>query len=261
MASNNNDESSTRPTKQKEEADEVDSEDEELALAAAKWASENKGTVGEDTTRPSTSAHVSTGTVGRHQHNLNNNDDTPSQPLSLHVTQLSFQATDYQVRSFFVEHGCTVTSVRLVYDTSINTKTFRGVAFVDVADDDSYQQALKLNRSTLLGRRINVRPTRTKRELASIVQRTRQVVAEKIHSQKESKDKEVGDNDKSNNKKRKRKDPNEKQSSIKRRSNKKSTKKKHKRTPTTKDGNDRKLTKKERNRRAAIILSKQRGKR
>jgi RNA recognition motif-containing protein len=113
----------------------------------------------------------------------------PPTCYSLHVTQLSYDATDFDVRQHFVCAGCIVTSVRLVYDYEYaRTKTFRGVAFVDVADPDSYTVALEtLHGSVLLGRKINVRPVKTRQELAAIVQHTAEQVAEQIKREKAAK--------------------------------------------------------------------------
>jgi RNA recognition motif-containing protein len=113
----------------------------------------------------------------------------PPTCYSLHVTQLSYDATDFDVRHHFVRVGCAVTSVRLVYDFEYaRTKTFRGVAFVDVADPDSYTTALEtLHGSVLLGRKINVRPVKTRQELAAIVQHTAEQVAEQIKREKAAK--------------------------------------------------------------------------
>ncbi|KAL7566419.1 hypothetical protein ACA910_000901 [Epithemia clementina (nom. ined.)] len=129
-------------------------------------------------------------------------DDTPDGALSpktndysLHVTQLSFDATEWDVRRHFVEQGgCLLTSVRLVYDRGLSgQKQFRGVAFIDCADEASYEAAKKLHHSKLLNRSINVRPTLSKTELAMVVQDTQEKVRQKIRTfldRKEEKDKE-----------------------------------------------------------------------
>jgi len=237
---------------QAQEDDENDSEDELLAQAAAQWASKDATT---------TAATTSSSTSARHH-----DEDMPKPPLSLHVTQLSFDATDYNIRTAFVQQGCAVTSVRLVYDRDGSHKTFRGVAFVDVGDEDSYEKALKLDRSTLMGRRINVRPTKSKSELANIVERTKELVAEKIRKEREAEDsrKQEGIDDEKTGKKRKKSDKKEKRRDKKQHDakgvqKKANPSKKHK--SPGKDGDDRKLTKKERNRRAAIIMTRRRGKR
>jgi hypothetical protein len=82
-----------------------------------------------------------------------------------------------------------VTSVRLVYDRDQKTgeRHFRGVAFVDLADEQSYKLGLEFHNKSFLGkgRRVNVRPTRTKSELSDIVRRTEEKVATLIARSKE----------------------------------------------------------------------------
>lgn len=135
---------------------------------------------------------------------------SPPSQWSLHVTQIPYEATEMDIRDHFSSRGCLVSSIRMVYDyydddeddkatptagssSSTNKttrgarprpvgkkRTFRGVAFCDVMDVVSYNFALKeLHQSRLLGRRINVRPTRTVQELSTIVQRTKQMVQER----------------------------------------------------------------------------------
>lgn len=237
MANKSKEDSSLSRKRQKCE-DANDSEDELLAQAAAQWASNKEET---STTRRQSDA------------------EKPSKPLSLHITQLSFDATEYHVRNAFVEQGCIVDSVRLVYDRDGTTRTFRGVAFVDVADEESYQKALKLDRSTLLKRRINVRPTKTPSQLANIVQRTKDLVAEKIRKEREQETPRPHEKKKKEGRDSKKKN---KSSSEKSGVHKKSSSaKKHKSTGGKAEDSDRKLTKKERNRRAAIIMQRKRAKR
>ena len=92
--------------------------------------------------------------------------------------------------------GGTVTSVRLVYDRERNHKTFRGVAFVDmiVADQTTYESVLqKMHGSYLLKRKINVRPVKTKQELAVIVKQTAEQVQVQIQAEKAKKKERVDD--------------------------------------------------------------------
>ncbi|KAL3827564.1 hypothetical protein ACHAXA_002061 [Cyclostephanos tholiformis] len=100
---------------------------------------------------------------------------------SLHLKNVPFDATQGDIRFVFGEKGCNVTSVRLVYDRDQNTgeRHFRGVAFVDLADEKSYRLGLEFHNKSFLGkgRRVNVRPTRTKSELSDIVRRTEEKVA------------------------------------------------------------------------------------
>jgi RNA recognition motif-containing protein len=228
-----------------------------LAQAAAQWASASND-----------SASDAPREEDGHQRDTSSTD--ASKLLSLHVTQLSFEATDYDIRTAFVKQGCAVTSVRLVYDQDGTHKTFRGVAFVDVQDEDSYKKALKLDRSYLQGRRINVRPTKTKTELANIVQRTKDLVAEKIrkerdgeknaekkkHDKKRKKDtKDVGNSKRQKDSKGKHNSPDAAAATA-------AAAREHKDAKSPgKDGCTQKLTKKERNRRAAIIMQRKRGKR
>ena len=107
---------------------------------------------------------------------------------SLHLTQLSYEANEFEIRTIFSEAGCLIQSIRLVYDGIGAERTFRGVAFLDVCDDKSFQKALSLNRRMLLGRKMNVRPTKTKDELTDIVARTKEIVAAKIQRQKDIQD-------------------------------------------------------------------------
>jgi hypothetical protein len=150
---------------------------------------------------------------------------------SLHITQLAFNATDFDIRGHFVTKGCLVSSLRMVYDKGLDGRNqFRGVAFIDVSEKESYERALSLHKSTMLGRKINVRPTRTKEELSNIVVKSQEKVADKIRKQKEIKD-----------------NPAPVPAA-------KPTKPPSKRRRS--EETDEKLTKKERNRRAAIIHSK-----
>jgi len=173
---------------------------------------------------------------------------------SLHITQLDYDATDYDIRNHFTTNGCIVTSVRLVYDRSVDDrKLFRGVAFVDVADKESFQNALKLHRSKLLGRTMNVRPTKTKSELSNIVQRTKQKVKQTIKKFKEDRDARQADTAaRPGHAKRRRIDGDEATRTNKDSDNHKKSLRKHQL--------DRKLTKKERNRRAAILNQRRRSK-
>lgn len=154
----------------------------------------------------------------------------PDQPTkwSVHVTQIPYQATQIDLRRHFYTQCCMIDDVRLV----LRDGNFTGVAFLDLANQASYDGALKLHKSSLLGRRINVRPVRSREELGSIVERTKAKVSATIQQQK-AKQKETKEKRpvKSNEKKR------------------------------TKDkpiSPDRKLSKKERNRKAAIIMQRKR---
>ena len=128
--------------------------------------------------------------------NRSNKTTTTRKTFSLHITQLHFDATEWDVRRHFVEDGgCILTSVRLVYDRGLTpgSKQFRGVAFIDCADEASYQAALRLHHSQMLNRCINVRPTLSKQQLVQVVQGTQEKVRQKIRllmEKKENREKE-----------------------------------------------------------------------
>jgi hypothetical protein len=230
-----------------------------------------------------------------------------AQSLSLHITNLPETADKSSIHEFFTKNGCSVTSVRLVYgqtsSKSWNKPIFKGVAFIDLSDKKSYEKALSFHRQLFINSsvddkkkkqikksRINVRPTRTKEELAAIVQQTKERV-EKL--KKESLDKKEPREmpTKTDNKmtksmpsssgrstKRKREDASERKDTVSKRPK---THKSKNDTPTMKSPKergveksessrpqrrvvhkrrridvDRKLTKKERAKKAAIIRSK-----
>jgi hypothetical protein len=161
---------------------------------------------------------------------------------------------------------------------------------VDVSDKKSYERALSLDRNVLLGRRVNIRPTRTKEELARIVKHTKETVAEKIRMERQKQESTKPGTLTSNNDhtmkiskesvkderqdslksakitekkqiKSNRKRKVDKNSKEERQDSKKQKVKEHSsRSISVKEGGEkeRKLTKKERNRRAAIIMSKSR---
>ncbi len=111
---------------------------------------------------------------------------------SLHLKNVPYDASQSDIRFAFLQKRCNVTSVRLVYDQDQKTgeKHFRGVAFVDLADEESYHRGIsELHNKTFLGkgRRVSVRPTRTKSELSDIVRRTEEKVANLIARSKELK--------------------------------------------------------------------------
>ena len=249
-------------------------EDQELLAAAAAWADQRQ----------------------KQQSEVSNSSSIPENGLihSLHMTQLPYDANEWDIRQVLSENGCgdeydefgtsssTISSIRLVYDKdSQGRKTlFRGVAFVDFTTLESYQTALSLHHKVKLrGRKLNLRPTKTKNELAQIVTQTQALVEEAKKQQQRKKHSDLhedgvksgpGSDDhekrkggaKGNNRdgktrtvKKKTKDqPKHKVKSGDESKSSSSTKG----AKTAKDPN-RKLTKKERNRRAAIILSKQRG--
>lgn len=250
-------------SKLKEEED--SDTDEDLLQAAANWAKESKSETASDP-KPSTTNPPSEKIDTQQKRNV----------WSLHITQLSYDATDFEIREAFASKGCMVASVRLVYDRSSFPKTFRGVAFVDVEDEESYKKALTLDKFMLMGRRINVRPTRTKSELANIVQRTKELVAAKIEQSTgrkvcreetegqitfiSSEKKRKRSNEKSGRKSGSSSDNKESPSVTKALSTSKNDAPMSKKEPTRSDAQKKhqKLSKKERNRRAAIIMSSRR---
>jgi RNA recognition motif-containing protein len=191
-------------TKEQEPPPTDDSEDEDELLAAAQaWA--------KDPERKEEEPELDY-----------NDDDDDDKLYSLHVTQLSYEANEPDIRTIFAEAGCLISSIRLVYDGMGAERTFRGVAFLDMCDEESYKKALALNRRMLHGRRMNVRPTKSKDELIDIVARTKELVAMKIQRQKDKQEaKENPDVDKKEKKSdRKERKKSEKKDKKKRKSEK-----------------------------------------
>ena len=129
---------------------------------------------------------------------------TAPKSFSLHLTKVPFDATQSTIRCAFIEKNCRITSVRLVYDTDQKSRErkFRGVAFVDLEDEASYNIGLKQHNTAFLGgkRRVNVRPTKTRNELSEIVKKTEERVAALIARSKEKKrarEEEEGEKDSS----------------------------------------------------------------
>ncbi|KAL7525178.1 hypothetical protein ACHAXR_000893, partial [Thalassiosira sp. AJA248-18] len=215
-------------------------EDDELLMAASAWAStqnEDSQEVNDSavpaspkkskSTKNKGSANLTTEQVksgSSSKYNTNSkplHNTIPQQKFSLHLTKVPYDASQGDIRFAFGEKGCHVTSVRLVYDRDQKTgeKHFRGVAFVDLADEKSFKRGLEFNHRAFLGkgRKVNVRPTRTKSELSEIVRRTEEKVANLIARSKESNKRERDDdndgsknthhdkdNDSGSNKKRKK---------------------------------------------------------
>ena len=203
--------------------------------------------------------------------NTRKNESELQHNFSLHITQLPYDANDFDIRRLLAEQGCAISSIRLVYDKDENGRksVFRGVAFVDFVDSESYERALKMNRKlTVRGRKINIRPTRSKKELADIVSRTQEFVQGEIRKQLElgKKEGESGNNEKKRRKKGMDKMPDvKKKAAIKSDSSPKKKRKEKSKVMRGSEGKyqtngaselERKLSKKERNRRAAIILAR-----
>lgn len=222
-------------------------------------------------------------------------NDRRGNKFSLHVTNLPYNAAKEDIMQAFLERGCKITSTRLVYNyhTSrrenekkktkpANSNGFTGVAFVDVADETSYKLGLDMDK-TMWGqdsndneknfgrgwkrRRINVRPTKTKEELAQIVAQTRLKVAEQKQKQGGGKEDDVEKQSLRVEKDIEQKQGHETTSKFKRSKRKASDTPEKKRkldkddagsTPKKNKQNneDKKLTKKERAKRAAILRTK-----
>jgi RNA recognition motif-containing protein len=185
--------------------------------------------------------------------------------LSLHVTQLAYELTEWELREFFMtKTGIQLKSVRLVYDQGLDGRpVFRGVAFVDCHTATDYEAILRLHQVRCRGRRINVRPTKSKQELAQIVEQRDVLVQQKLLTMQQRRDGELegGSRQSLTARDRSKKKPNKKKKSDK----DKDTPAKAGRPPKpdrpskdTESSSPHKLTKKERNRRAAIIMSKKR---
>eukprot|EP00584_Thalassiosira_punctigera_P025710 CAMPEP_0172555770 /NCGR_PEP_ID=MMETSP1067-20121228/60064_1 /TAXON_ID=265564 ORGANISM="Thalassiosira punctigera, Strain Tpunct2005C2" /NCGR_SAMPLE_ID=MMETSP1067 /ASSEMBLY_ACC=CAM_ASM_000444 /LENGTH=336 /DNA_ID=CAMNT_0013344363 /DNA_START=17 /DNA_END=1027 /DNA_ORIENTATION=+ len=193
------------PAAKESDGDEAD--DDELLMAAAAWVSaqnkdsdnDNDSDVAPVTTTKKKKSIKSKGDAGSTEHvksssstkaQTANPHNVAAQSFSLHLTKVPYKASQGDIRYAFGEKGCNVTSVRLVYDRDQKTgeRHFRGVAFVDLADEMSFKRGLEFHNKAFLGkgRRVNVRPTRTKSELSEIVRRTEEKVANLIARSKES---------------------------------------------------------------------------
>jgi len=235
--------------------------DDEMLLMASKWAKQKEdelqdiGSKREPASPATTPYYPSNFTTSIKENNT----------YSLHVTNLPYNATKPEIMRYFMKKGCEISSTRLVYNHHVSrgdrdTKKllpksgFTGVAFIDFVNEESYNKALEMDKEYWIDendnykdqgkkdgrgwrrRRINVRPTKTKEELAQIVENTKQRLT---MARQERADPEKNDsNDKISSKKRSHIDtvtetPLKKKRKI-----------------------NRKLTKKEKARKAAILKSK-----
>ena len=177
-------------------------EDDDAMLAAvAAWA-ERDGGEGDDAPDDSTAAVTDNvkgiknerRTGASNQQNASNKTtiDTEDQWLtpesitySVHITQLPYEADVREVRLVFEKAGCVVTSIRFCYGQrdarNGGERPFKGVAFCDFADKASLDKALDLDKTMFPGssRRMNVRPTKTKEELATIVEKREKMLEDK----------------------------------------------------------------------------------
>mmetsp|Transcript_57226 Transcript_57226/g.64869 ORF Transcript_57226/g.64869 Transcript_57226/m.64869 type:complete len:345 (+) Transcript_57226:47-1081(+) len=252
--------------------DDDENDDGELLAAAALWAGDGDGETSDGSNDPSS----------REEDTRNNHPFSSFSPVtkissttaalqtslqkqvySLHITQLPYDSTEFDLRKLFAEHGCSkIKSIRLVYDhdTRGQKTVFRGVAFIDLLDSNSYEVALKLHHKTSIrGRKLNIRPCRSKEELAEIVSRTKELVQEKIRQQRSlerggESGVVVGKSSSSANRNDQKIAVNSSQSNKRKTDGR--TKSGRKKAPKVDAGGKPiKLTKKERNRRAAVIMS------
>jgi len=200
-------------------------EDEELLLAASEWAesstqndqveeSNSNGNSDQQSTENDKkkdisdtsssrnnedSAAATKDTISKSMH-TNKYSTQQEQTYSLHMTKVPYTATQTDIRFAFGQKGCNITSIRLVYDRDQKTgeRHFRGVAFVDLADEKSYNKALEFHNKPFLGKglKVGVRPTVPKSQLSDIVRKTEEKVATLIARSKETaqKKREAGDN-------------------------------------------------------------------
>ena len=74
--------------------------------------------------------------------------------MTIYVGNLSYQATEEDVRSVFAEYG---TVERVVLPTDRETGRMRGFAFVDLTDDSTEDSAIEeLNGAEWMGRQLRV---------------------------------------------------------------------------------------------------------
>ncbi len=74
--------------------------------------------------------------------------------MTIYVGNLSYQATEEDVRSVFSEYG---TVERVVLPTDRETGRMRGFAFVDLTDDSTEDSAIEeLNGAEWMGRQLRV---------------------------------------------------------------------------------------------------------
>ena len=214
---------------EQQSSSESSDEDEELLLAASEWAesstqndqveesnsngvsdqqskSTNKYTSkndkkeisdGSSSRNNKDSAAATKDTISKSMHT--NSTQHQQQTYSLHMTKVPYTATQTDIRFAFGQKGCNITSIRLVYDRDQKTgeRHFRGVAFVDLADEKSYNKALEFHNKPFLGKglKVGVRPTVPKSQLSDIVRKTEEKVATLIARSKETaqKKREAGD--------------------------------------------------------------------
>lgn len=160
-----------------------DSDDEGVLAAASAWAARDDDDGGESDSGDSPAeAQSRGGYVKDRSYPTKPQHHRHQQKYSLHVTKVPFDCTQADIRIAFGQKGCNITSIRLVYDRDQKTgeRTFRGVAFLDLADRKSFELGLEFHNKSFLGgkMRVQVRPTRTKGELSEIVKKTEEKVSQ-----------------------------------------------------------------------------------
>lgn len=257
-----------KETEKREEDAESDSDDDVLMAAAAAWADQQTDNPNEDSKVEQGGEQKGDDDSNTRKARLISKEKASSVPqsLSLHITQLPYDTNELDIRKLFAENGCMASSIRLVYDRDASGRktVFRGVAFVDLLDTPSYEKGLKMNhKCSIRGRKLNIRPTRSKQELADIVSKTKELVQEKIRNQlvKENSgdDGGVEDDDEkkkvaSSKKQRKKEKKRLKRAKAKAKNNKHKKPTAGEETAAKAKDPNWKLTKKDRNRRAAIIM-------
>jgi hypothetical protein len=233
---------------------ESDSED-EILLMASTWAKQKE----EEFQKDKSKGESPSAAIAPYYPSNFNNSTNKNHVYSLHITNLPYNATKPEIMRYFMQKGCDISSTRLVYNHHVSRgdkkmlpkSGFTGVAFIDFENEESYNKALEMDKQPWIDendsskdhekndgrgwrrRRINVRPTKTKEELAQIVENTKQRLAT---ARKERDDPEKSESNKK----------------IKRSRNDNGTE-----TPSQKKRKtNRKLTKKEKARKAAILKSK-----
>eukprot|EP00617_Octactis_speculum_P014759 CAMPEP_0185746816 /NCGR_PEP_ID=MMETSP1174-20130828/5473_1 /TAXON_ID=35687 /ORGANISM="Dictyocha speculum, Strain CCMP1381" /LENGTH=234 /DNA_ID=CAMNT_0028421727 /DNA_START=30 /DNA_END=734 /DNA_ORIENTATION=- len=94
-------------------------------------------------------------------------DQSEENKRTLHVTQLPYDIVKSQLLTYFLEAGCPADDCRLV----MSGNKFSGGAFLVASDVASCRAGIKLHRSKIKGRTINVRMFKTPEELAAIAKK------------------------------------------------------------------------------------------
>ena len=84
---------------------------------------------------------------------------------TLYINQLNLATTKHDLRQYLTAAGCRVMDCRVVYKDHTST----GVAYVDVADEDSMQVGLSLHQETFAESKLLVRRHVSREELLNIV--------------------------------------------------------------------------------------------